>query len=264
MFEEINSDSRDCKTEDIDPDNPRTWENCNWPKDGKFMVQRPALHPVAFENRTNPNVISIFQNIFETSSLRCTIDNWGVNRGTLNDTRKEWRNSLQPHWDYNPWLWLHEVEQGINPGFQGLVALRDNPLGTGCHTTLPCGTRFLPIYCNYTQNPFSPHSFVRKSHRPEPHHPMCRLQQIPLRKGELLLWSWGQLHGNSPNTSVTMRLVQFIRLYPHPDLGPLCSHDSFDRYAATKILNDPDYGDDARDGAKHLDARGREIVGLDE
>eukprot|EP00483_Globobulimina_turgida_P012928 UN12952 len=40
------------------------------------------------------------------------------------------------------------------------------------------------------------------------------MQAIPLRKGEMVIWDFGQLHANTKNMSNRMRLSQYIRMIP--------------------------------------------------
>jgi len=57
------------------------------------------------------------------------------------------------------------------------------------------------------------------------------LQNVPLRKGEIVIWDSGQVHCNFPNYSNKMRLFQFIRMLP-----ATYASQRKDKYAAGIIL----------------------------
>lgn len=67
---------------------------------------------------------------------------------------------------------------------------------------------------------------------PEDDQIISRLQRIPLRKGEMVIWNSALVHCNFPNYSNQMRLIQFIRMLPATEL---CENK--DRYAAKRILH---------------------------
>ena len=58
------------------------------------------------------------------------------------------------------------------------------------------------------------------------------MQALPMRQGDMVIWSWGQLHGNTPNFSSNMRLHQYIRMLP-ADI----QHSNVDQYACNRILH---------------------------
>lgn len=86
MFEEINQSAEFYKGETVrtkvSPDHPASWEKSNWPTKGKFLVRDPAFTQQAFENRTSEILYNIYSEIFERKDLTCSIDNWGLFRGT--------------------------------------------------------------------------------------------------------------------------------------------------------------------------------------
>merc|ERR1711959_251553 len=77
----------------------------------------------------------------------------------------------------------------------------------------------------------------RKSYRAAHDDPVLPyMQPIPLRKGEMVIWSWGQLHGSCGSSGQKMRLQQYIRMYPAPEAGT-GRYEEQDRYACGRILN---------------------------
>ncbi len=291
MFEEINampferprgrgrasSRERAGPRRPIDPDAPETWETANWPSPTKFLIPRPAFHPQAFANRVDAALHELFAALWGDERLRVTIDNWGAVRGTrglllppagqpagerTRQDRPRWDAAISPHWDYNPWLWLAERDVGREPGYQGLVALVDQPPGSGCHRTLPGCTQFLETWCSERARPERLGN-KRASHRPERDDPIVAwMQELPLRAGDIVIWSWGQLHGSAPNHADRMRLHQYIRMFPAAERDPFYEHH--DRYAPARVLaQHADRCSRASLDALGLDLRARRLLGLE-
>ncbi len=246
ILEEVNKmPASSQKKRDISLD-PGSWSDHNWPEGFKFLLPRRAFHQQAFQNRTHKNIYKVFSEIWQETRLRTSIDYWGIVRGTTDlnmgevngepyfENHPEWSEHLPPHWDYNPWLFLDEMERGINPGYQGLLCLQDDIPGMSGHVTLPGGAKFLKQWCQ--ENPCPKKlGHKRMSYRPEPKNPILNhLQELLLRKGDLLIWSWGQLHGSTPNHSSKMRFVQYLRMFPAKEVNPF--YEKFDRHAPQKVL----------------------------
>lgn len=112
MFEDLNSlQNPKVARAKLDPDNPETWASENWPNPhGKFLTNTPTFCMQAWKNRLHPNVIQTFENIYGTSDLVTSVDNWGIFRGTRNlqidgesVSRPEWSTELPIHWHIDPW-----------------------------------------------------------------------------------------------------------------------------------------------------------------
>ncbi|BBM86559.1 hypothetical protein [Candidatus Uabimicrobium amorphum] len=241
MFEEINNTPAPYRKMNVSPDNPISWEKCNWPSRSKFLLSRPAFHFQAFKNRTSETVYRVFCHIWKEERLRVTIDNWGIMRGTKDllmkngvEDRPQWRKNVKPHWDYNPWLFHSEMQKGRQPGYQAIIAFSDQTSQTGCHLTLPGCTQFLELWCRENEIPKDLLT-KRRSHRPVANDPVRDyMQEIPIRQGDMIIWSWGQLHGNTMNFASQMRLLQYIRMFPASEVDT--SYEEYDRYACRRIL----------------------------
>eukprot|EP00435_Cladocopium_sp_Y103_P025019 s7_g6.t1 len=217
MFEEINRlrIQKDLEGPLIDVEDHSTWQDKNWPSNCKFLVDSVALHPQAFANRCSKKIYETFSGIFQELRLHVSVDKWGVARGAKD--RPRWRIGLRPHWDLNPWQCLRDFESGNHPGYQGMVALRDQDLETGCHLTLPGCTHFLKQWS--LERKLEKVSKTMKSFRASQEDPLLRyMQPVPLQQGEMVIWSCAQLHGSSHNHSNKMRLSQYIRMFPAQDL----------------------------------------------
>ncbi|MFN3198291.1 MAG: phytanoyl-CoA dioxygenase family protein [Bradymonadia bacterium] len=261
MFEEINAAGAAAGVpQAIDPNDPSTWSTENWPSSTKFLIDDPALHAQAFHNRLDPRVHTLFTHLWGDERLQTSIDNWGVQRGTLAPgASPRWGAGLKPHWDYNPWLFVDELSRGRMHGWQGLLALVDQSLEMGCHLTLPGGEADLHRWCRETPYP-EKLGLKRRSHRPTQDDAVRDwMQPLPLRQGHLLLWSWGQLHGCLDNHTDQLRLQQFIRMYPAPEVDPF--YAEHDRYAAERVRRRTPEAQ--RSGGLELSARERRLLGLE-
>ncbi|CAK8993895.1 unnamed protein product [Durusdinium trenchii] len=262
MFEEINSlrNKKGIEGPLIEVDDPSTWADKNWPSSSKFLIDSIALHPQAFANRCSREIYKAFQNIFEESRLHVSVDKWGVARGA-ND-RPRWRVGLKPHWDVNPWQCLRDLEMG-NPGYQGVVALRDHDLETGCHLTLPGCAHFLKQWS--LERKLEKVSKSMKSFRAAEDDPILRyMQPVPLQQGEMVIWSVAQLHGSTHNKSDKMRLTQYIRMFPAKEAEWNINYDDRDGFSCTRVL--PKClraGDLDHSQLESLDHFSRQLLGLE-
>ena len=190
MFEEINQlrIKKGLDGPQIDAEDPSTWSDRNWPSSCKFLVDSVALHPQAFANRCSRKIYEVFSSIFQESRLHVSVDKWGVARGAKDKPR--WRIGLKPHWDVNPWQCVRDFESGNNPGYQGMVALRDQDLETGCHLTLPGCTHFLKQWT--LERRLEKVSKSKKSFRAEEDDPLLRYMHLcHCNKGR---WLFGHAH----------------------------------------------------------------------
>ncbi|MBK06825.1 MAG: hypothetical protein CL920_38225 [Deltaproteobacteria bacterium] len=247
MFEELNSIPNPRRQMLLSPEKPESWEACNWPSERKFLLSDPAFHQVAFDNATHETIHRVYAHLWQEERLMVSIDRWGIARGTkglrfpqpdgtyTTQDRADWQLSLSKHWDYNPWLFVQERKQGIEPGYQGFVAFADHDIETGCHLTLPGGANFLKQWCLENEHPTSL-GMKRRSYRPKENDPILQhMQPIPVRQGDMLIWSWGQLHSTTPNDNHKMRLHQYIRMFPAPIVNPQYAHQ--DNFSPKKILH---------------------------
>eukprot|EP01114_Cavostelium_apophysatum_P013466 TRINITY_DN3269_c0_g1_i1.p1 TRINITY_DN3269_c0_g1~~TRINITY_DN3269_c0_g1_i1.p1 ORF type:complete len:308 (+),score=55.69 TRINITY_DN3269_c0_g1_i1:521-1444(+) len=249
FLEDSNENPKGKQTKKITLDDPSSWEDDNWPASGKFKFSTPCFGQRAFDNRTNPNMYRVFSTIFKEQKLLCSIDKWGVMRGTKNlkfpghehegvteIDRPDWNYELKMHWDVNPWLHVSERECGVHKHemYQALVALKDCPEEVGGFLCVPGSTAFLNTWVRENE-PL--HLTPGVSVQVPPHDPMIKYQQrVPLRKGELVIWNSAQAHANFANTTNHMRVYQFVRQLIACDK---CIER--DRFASARVMNDPKY-----------------------
>eukprot|EP00438_Fugacium_kawagutii_P000996 Skav221373 [mRNA] locus=scaffold2286:234109:236610:- [translate_table: standard] len=179
------------------------------------------------------NELRMKKGIFEEKRLHVSVDKWGVARGAKDKPR--WRIGLKSHWDVNPWQCLRDFENGHHPGYQGMVALRDQDLETGCHLNLPGCSHFLKQWTLERKLDRSVSS--TKSFRAAEDDPLLRyMQPVPLQQGEMVIWSCAQLHGSSHNYSDKMRLSQYIRMFPAAEAGTGINYDQRDGFSCKRVL----------------------------
>mmetsp|Transcript_55454 Transcript_55454/g.104155 ORF Transcript_55454/g.104155 Transcript_55454/m.104155 type:complete len:445 (-) Transcript_55454:92-1426(-) len=237
MFEEINllRLRKGIDGPPVDVEKSDTWFDKNWPASCKFLVDDVALHKQAFANRCSKRVYQAFSGIWGEHRLHVSVDKWGLARGAKDKPR--WRVGLKPHWDVNPWQCVRDLDSGMDPGYQGVIALRDQDLETGCHLTLPGCARFIRQWCK--ERKLESVSTSLKSFRAAEDDPILSyMQPVPLRQGEMVIWSCAQLHGSTHNRSDKMRLAQYVRMFPAREAGVAnVDFDTRDGFSCTRVLS---------------------------
>lgn len=228
FFKESNSQQRPVATHKLSRD-PLSWGDNNWPKNGHFLIRRRptvGLEPTLV--RTHPTVHQVFTTIFGTDRLQTSIDRWGVMRGTMNiptlqadgtvalKDHPEWRQNLRLHWDMNPWAYIGEKENERYQRYQALVAIMDSPEEVGGFRAVP-GSHHLYLE-NWAKTNEMPEDYNMTSYRSikiSDDDPAQHLSQnVPIKAGDMLVFDSRLLHGTFPNTSRSMRLVQYVRMMP--------------------------------------------------
>lgn len=199
-------------------DDPNTWVDEYWGNYGKYKFPEPAMHDVAFKNRCNLKLYKFFSKLYGTKHLHSSLDSFGVSRPTKNVLingirmdRPDWKCELPPHWDYNLFTWLENIENGLKPTYQGVIQLTDAPVGSGGHFQVPGSCHFVEEWCE--NNYYS--DIPKKASKPYGNENYCNFkQEIGLRPGQCIVWLQSSMHGVLPNNSDKLRLVQYVRLYP--------------------------------------------------
>jgi len=209
--------------------------------------------------------MKFFQIFIMKKKLLCSIDKWGLLRGTKNlkfinedgniviQDRPEWFYELKMHWDLNPWLYVEEMKEHQHPMYQGLIALVDCPIEVGGFLCVPGSSKFLPEYTKERKpihlNPLSirvPSDDIMLDYK----------QKVPLRKGEMVIWNSGQAHANFGNTSNKNRIYQFVRMLISCEK---CKER--DRFSAPRVLEESYYQSKIKN--VHLSPLGKKLVGIE-
>ena len=211
------------------------------------------LYPQACDNRQNPNVYQVFRTLLGDEELIVNITRAGLMRPTkdvffpsLNRTedRKEWKT--KPDWlhlDMNPLTGrastygFEHVAEGHFDGsvggwaaqrkstnnsmrtrkLQGILALDDCREQDGGFHAVPGFQHFIRTWTKENQasclnaNKGADPTTVQI---PEDDSIRDHIQRMPMRKGSLLVWDSQLPHGNFPNDSSHMRIVQYLHMAP--------------------------------------------------
>jgi hypothetical protein len=191
---------------------PSTWETANWPApDNPFLTTDYATCEVAFRNRVHPALVDLYATLHGTRELWSTIDFWGVKRAAYlpsGEERADWRAPpLRLHWDTDVVAYAGERRRGQNR-YQALLALNDNSQTVGSFRYVPGGANGLVGWLSAYGPPESGKYVPRNN-------PLqFRVERLPLRAGEVVIWDVGVPHSNFPNYDFQPRLTQYVRMIP--------------------------------------------------
>lgn len=266
----------------IDPSDVSSFEDENWFGTGRFKASFPAVAPQALRNRTHPNLYAFYSQLLGTPRIYSHVDVYGIMRPTKNlewrvekdsnskdqnddDDSKavassssydieyidkpEWKQSLPPHIDKNPWSYVREViqEKKYSPFYQGVLALVDCDDSIGGFSIAPCSARHLDKWVqSFPAPPKDSPAATRNHYDLPPNDPWHKLvQHVPIRKGELVIWDSGSVHNNYPNSCDQFRLVMYTRCCAL-DAKPVPQHpedvaaDLPSNYKANSVCDPPD------------------------
>ena len=245
----------------IDLEDPTTFATDNWPNRGKFLTDALALTYESMVNRTHPNLVITFSKIFglEEKDLIVNVDAWGVMRPSIG--HPEYRYNLSPHFDINPWNYLEDLEksESNNTGYhmyQGVLHLNGD-IGAGGFCVVPkcCGKNFKQWIEHIGEKRND-----RNSYHPSENDPIYKcLQKVRLRPGCIVIWDSSGCHANYPNSSHSMRIVQYIKMMPKSTLQINANREKkIPIHYFEQNWNDPTL----RNTISRLDQRQLDLIGL--
>jgi ectoine hydroxylase-related dioxygenase (phytanoyl-CoA dioxygenase family) len=264
---------------DIQRDKPETWNSKwpRFSHMGILGNER-WLYPQACDNRQNPNIYKVFQTLFGDHELMVNITRAGLMRPTkdiyfpsLNKTedREQWKTmSNWLHMDMNPLTgrattfgYEHVAERHCQPSqdpltaqnqptnngmrarkLQAVLALVDCRKEDGGFHAVPGFQHYIATWAkenekvclrsNYGGDPTTvqipPDDPIRE-----------HIQCMPIRKGSLLVWDSRLPHGNYPNNSNQMRIIQYLHMAPVADEAlrpfPLLQEDLPETFQLTEL-----------------------------
>ncbi len=184
------------------PGDPTTWYRADVVNPRAGMVEMYHYQSM-WEVRQHPALYEIFSAIHGTPELWVSIDRVAF-KPPVSDEHTEFESAGFIHWDTDinryPNIPLH---------VQGVLALADCEADMGGFQCVPDVYRDLPAFLDHYPG-----------ERPIPHAPDYsgyEIRRVPLRAGELAIWSSTMLHGNGRNTSDRVRLAQYVTMNPPPD-----------------------------------------------
>mgnify|MGYP001034898200 FL=1 len=238
--------------QNIDADKPETWATGwpTFSKMGILGNER-WLYPQACDNRQNPRVYQAFRTILGDHELIVNITRAGLMRPTKNiflpssnttEDREDWKTlSEWLHLDMNPLTGrcttygfenvadshfdssegpLNAQTKSTNNGMrirklQGIIALDDCREEDGGFHAVPAFQHFIQTWTKQNQQlcldanqSGDPTTVQIPKDDPIREH----IQRMPIRKGSLLIWDSRLPHGNYPNNSNHMRIVQYVHM----------------------------------------------------
>ena len=263
----------------IDRNKPETWSTKwpIFSQYGMLGNER-WLHPQACDNRQNPNIYQVFQTLLGDRELFVNVTRAGLMRPTRNiffpslnqtEDRPDWKTvSEWLHLDMNPLTGrvstygFENVAEGhcekssdpltaqqkpTNNGMrmrklQGILALDDCPEANGGFHAVPGFQHFISTWtkqneqlCLDANQGGDPTTVTIPVDDPIREH----IQRMPIRKGSLLVWDSRLPHGNFPNDSNRMRIVQYLHMAPVSDVStrpfPLSKDDLPSDFRLTEL-----------------------------
>lgn len=186
--------------EERDPNDPSTWFAAQRRDHDMQELNNSGMvevynHPTLWENRQTPRVYNAFVDIWDREDLWVTIDR--ANFNTPNRGARGFGGFL--HWD---------VDTTLDPppiNVQGVLALSDTDEATG---GFQCARELFRDFDEWKGS----QPADRDGWKPEPAD--IRVDFIPLKAGDLIIWNSLLAHGIRPNTSERVRMAQYIAMTP--------------------------------------------------
>ena len=189
------------KFEEKNSQDPSTWHS---PPRAEMKMKELAgtgmvevyNHQYLWENRQERKIYDSFVDIWGTEKLWVTID-----RANLNfPIRKNFEYKSFIHWDYDP----DTKPQNV----QGVLALEDQTdLSMGGFQCIPW------LYKNYNLwKKSQPKN--RDRFKPDVSGLKDKIVKVPLEAGDLLIFNSTLPHGIRPNSSIKVRIAQYISMMP--------------------------------------------------
>ena len=238
------------------PADPATW----YPAEGVSGAGMVEMHHYQsmWDTRQHPAVHAAFSEIFGTPRLWVTIDRTNF-KPPADPAHPGFDSPGFIHWDTDITRYPN-----LHFGVQGVLALTDTTAEMGGFQCVPEIYRELEAYLARRRAAGVQPDQLR--HVDITGYPVT---PVPLRAGDLVIWSTLLPHGNGRNTSGQPRLAQYISMHPAPAEGGAAAQD---RVAGWRYNRHPDHpafpGDpreieEKRDHPSHLTPLGRRLLGLD-
>ncbi len=151
-------------------------------------------HPMQWQIRQNVQIYKVFCELLGVTSLWVSIDRAKL----VEPVSYTSHNPSFLHWDIDPTC------PPVPLPIQGLVSLSDNNEGEGCFQCVP------GYHVELQENRISP---TRNYEEALIGLDAAKAVQIPLRAGDLLVWSSLLPHGVVENSSEKYRAIQYVRMY---------------------------------------------------
>jgi Phytanoyl-CoA dioxygenase (PhyH) len=239
------------------PDDPASWYQSDVINPRTGMVEMYHYQSM-WDVRQHPALYDVFSAVHGTPELWVSIDRAAF-KPPVKDDHPEFDSAGFIHWDTDinryPDIPLH---------VQGVLALEDCEANMGGFQCVPNVYRDLPAFLER-----------HRGERPVPRAPDYsgyEVRRVPLRAGEMAVWSSTMLHGNGRNASDRVRLAQYVTMNPPPHDAQQRQNTRQNRVASWRN-NAPGPGDSFHGDARRIEERrsspaeltqlGRRLLGLD-
>jgi hypothetical protein len=239
------------------PEDPATWYQADVINPQAGMVEMYHYQSM-WEVRQHPALHEVFSAVHGTPELWVSLDRVAFKPPVATD-HPEFDATGFIHWDTD-----------INPFpdipfyVQGVLALVDCEADMGGFQCVPDVYRDLAMFLDRYPGG-----------RPVPSRPDYagyEVRRVPLRAGEIAIWSTAMLHGNGRNTSDRARLAQYVTMNP-PPADPQERLSTCEARIESWRGNGPAPGPSFRGDARRIEERraapaeltplGRRLLGLD-
>ncbi len=184
----------------VELDDSLTWSSIVTPKNGLPELNGSGMvelyhHPSMWALRQRPEIYAVFAKLWEHEALWVSIDRCNLNLPKV--VKGDFGGFV--HWD---------VDTSAHPlpfSLQGFVALTDCDVGGG-------GFQCVPGMPNRLEEWIKTQPQSRNPFRPDLNG--LEVVEIPVKKGDLLIWNSLLPHGTAVNRSNVPRLVQYLSMAP--------------------------------------------------
>lgn len=219
-------------------DDITTWDK--FKSTGKYglSMRGPSFHPVLVNNRQNPLLFRILQNIVGDDPM-ISHDRFSIYRSTAIDGGERFKTIPNIHLDLNPWWWLESssdvtigaeslqyddeqdfikennlVVRANGMHVQGVINLDDNLSEDGGTLIVPGFHKQLESWCAKNESRLrKPLPWITLGAKDNENF-LRYGQRVPMRQGSVLIWNQVVMHGSSPNSSSRCRMGQYFKAFP--------------------------------------------------
>ncbi|WP_340615524.1 phytanoyl-CoA dioxygenase family protein [Xenorhabdus entomophaga] len=156
-------------------------------------------HQTLWDNRQNQLIYSVYEKIFGTKDLLVSIDRVNMNP----PVNENWKYEGFIHWD------IDVSKRPLERKIQGLLSLTDDDGNSG-------GFQCVPGFHKVIYEWLSKQSEGYNSRFPDT--TGMKIESIPLKAGDYVIFHGALPHGNKPNVSNKPRLAQYFCCFPRTDL----------------------------------------------
>lgn len=212
------SKNKSVDSNELDPEDLTTWETENWPEpDHVYLSKHHAYSPQAYVNMLHPNVVKVFKLLHNTDKLIMSVPLVSIKRprSMYGTRRKDWDiNPLRLHLDRDTERPYHERSKR----YQAEIALVDSDYSVGGFAAVPGSSAYIKkypeIWLNVDQGKYIKDGVLTGTLH-------ANLQQIPIRKGNMVIWDRSTVHANyiGHPANELPRITQFTTVYANRDVN---------------------------------------------